>query len=151
MPWMKPQNRSPVAALTLTALGSAVGEGGVACNWGQYLNIVKLQDDSKRNLADFAFGNEVGDREKGWAGYLSPGQACERGSSHASRLCLKRGCPVPSVPERTATLHKPSRAKAPVLTVVIRSFCVNSGKPCTFLHVFVFPVWICDIPTKYKY
>lgn len=60
-----------------------------ACNWGRNLNIVKLHDHSRQNLADFAFGNEVGDRKKG-AEYLSPAHECERGSSPAIWMCLKR-------------------------------------------------------------
>ena len=91
-----------------------------ACNWGRYLNIVKLHDHSRQNLADVAFGNEVGDRRKA-AGYLSPARACERGSSPASRVCLK-----------WESEGETSRE----LSVVVS--CVNSGKPCTFLHAFVF-------------
>lgn len=117
-----------------------------ASNWGRYLNRVKLHHHRRQHLADFAFGNEVGERKKG-VGYLSPAHRCEQGPSPASWVCLTWGSqiergvgssPVPRVPERAATLPKLSTPKARVLNVVIFSFCTNSGKPCTFLHVSVF-------------
>lgn len=154
MPWIRPQNRSPVTALSPWQPSGALGEKEEcmhASNWGRYLNIVKLHDHSRQKLADFAFGNEVGDRKKG-AGYLRPAHPHERGSSPASWGCLKWDSeremnrdlpdaeisPMPSVPQNAATLRELSDPKAWVLNVVIFSFCANSGKPCTFLYVFVF-------------
>lgn len=61
---------------------------------------------------------------------------CARNGSQRERRAKRS--PVPSVPESAAMLHELNDPKAWMLNVVTFSFCVNSGKPCTFLFVFLF-------------
>lgn len=161
MPWIRPQNRSPVTALSPWQPLGALGEKEEcmrASNWGRYLNIVKLHDHSRQKLADFAFGNEVGDREKG-AGYLRPAHPRERGSSPASWGRLKRDSEretsrdLPDA-ERAWERGHATQAERSEGTGAKRGHLLFLCKLWQALYLSLrlcFPVWIWDVPMKYKY